>query len=60
MKTLFHEGVSKEGGLATIKKETGSLADMDDASFKMLMWKRLGQQDFDRIFSGPRVEFDIK
>ena len=60
MRTLFHEGLAAEGDAPpTLAKSAGSLADMDDASFKLLMWKRLGQNDFDRIFKGPRVEFEI-
>ena len=59
MKTIFRAGVEAEGG-ATLSKGAGSLADLDDASFKMLMWKRLGDEDFKRIFSGPRVELEIK
>ena len=61
MKTIFHEGLKSEGGRvpATVKNDAGSLADMDDAAFKMLMWKRLGQADFDRIFKNPRVEFEL-
>ena len=53
-------GLAAEGDAPpTLAKSAGSLADMDDASFKLLMWKRLGQNDFDRIFKGPRVEFEI-
>lgn len=60
MQTIFHESVKAEGGASVVSKDTGSLNDMDDASFKMLMWKRLGQNDFDRIFKSPRVELEIK
>ena len=55
-----NEKLAAEGDAPpTLAKSAGSLADMDDASFKLLMWKRLGQNDFDRIFKGPRVEFEI-
>ena len=60
MKRIFREGAEAEGGAAGLKDDASSLGDLDDASFKMLMWKRLGQNDFDRIFKGPRVEFEIK
>ena len=59
MKRVFREGAKAEGGGAGLK-DASSLGDLDDASFKLLMWKRLGQNDFDRIFKGPRVEFEIK
>ena len=56
MRTLFHEGLAAEGDAPpTLAKSAGSLADMDDASFKLLMWKRLGQNDFDRIFKGRGI-----
>ena len=60
MRTIFHGGLAAEGDAPpALAKSAGSLADMDDASFKLLMWKRLGQNDFDRIFKGPRIEFEI-
>ena len=60
MRTIFHGGLAAEGDPPpALAKSAGSLADMDDASFKLLMWKRLGQNDFDRIFKGPRIEFEI-
>ena len=56
MRQLF----AKAADDAPKAKKTGSLNDLDDVSFKMLMYKRLGQLDFDRIFKSPRVDWDIK
>jgi len=59
MTSIFHEAANAEGSMGTIKKDTGSLDDLDDVTFKMLMMKRLGKEDFNRIFKGPRVDMEM-
>uniref|UniRef100_A0A7S3NKU8 RxLR effector protein n=1 Tax=Aureoumbra lagunensis TaxID=44058 RepID=A0A7S3NKU8_9STRA len=61
IRELFLQAVGEEEAGALLKSENkASLYDLDDVQFKMYMLKRLGKEDYDRIFSPPRVDFDIR
>lgn len=55
LRELFAEAVKDSPD-----KSLSSLGDLGDAEFKMLMRRRLGEQDYNKIFNHPRVEFEIK
>ena len=42
------------------KTEVSSLFDMSEMSFKMMMMKRLGTDDYNKIFKSPRIEYEIE
>jgi hypothetical protein len=44
---------------AGAKPKVSSLFDMNDIQFKMMMIKRLGKEDYNKIFGGIRVEREI-
>lgn len=58
LRELFLEAVKEDGPVGD--HTAASLMDLDDAQFKMLMMRRLGKEDYDRIFNNPRVEWEIR
>lgn len=64
LRELFVEAVQQSSGGASVgslgNKKTASLDDLDEAQFKLLMLRRLGQEDYDRIFKHPRVEVEVR
>ena len=61
LRELFVEAVQQgDTSISLLGDETtASLDDLDEAQFKLLMLRRLGQQDYDRIFKHPRVELEL-
>ncbi|KAJ1445120.1 hypothetical protein M885DRAFT_550932 [Pelagophyceae sp. CCMP2097] len=59
MAELFAEGLAAAGDTPGAKPKVSSLFDMNDIQFKMMMIKRLGKEDYNKIFGGIRVEREI-
>lgn len=63
LRELFVEAVQKADGGAQLgmvgDEKTASLEDLDEAHFKLLMLRRLGQDDYNKIFRNPRVDLEI-
>jgi len=60
MRELFMEAIEADGGKGAVPQKTASLYDLNDAQFLTLMRQRLGEEDFNRVFKDPRVDFDMR
>lgn len=63
LREMFVEAVQNASGGAQLGKvgdeKTASLDDLNEAQFKLLMLRRLGQDDYDKIFRHPRVDLEV-